>query len=244
MNCVHCGIEFDSGPRKDPRRRFCGERCSQRYWYLIYRDRNKEENRADRAPEAKLCECGCGQLAPIASQTQAKWGHIQGQPMRFVKGHHRRVHKTLEQAFLAHFKPGEPGICWLWQGQLSVAGYGRVSFGAGERMLAHRASIIIHYGPIADKYNVCHSCDNPPCVNPAHLFQGSHADNMQDAVAKGRMNRGEKSAGAILDEPAITEIRRLRRDEGWLQSEIASKFGIRPSHVSLIVNYKIWKHVP
>ena len=86
-----------------------------------------------------------------------------------------------------------PTGCWEWNGPRNKAGYGsyrRDLFQVPYKeavQLAHRHAYVLTHGPIPDGMCVCHTCDNPPCINPDHLFLGSQADNHHDAQAKGRM---------------------------------------------------------
>jgi len=82
---------------------------------------------------------------------------------------------------------------------------------------------------------VCHHCDNPPCVNPAHLFVGTHSDNMADMVAKGRSRRGENAGPARLTNAEAEEIRKAR-DGGESCTAIARRFGVSMTTVSTITN--------
>ncbi len=82
-----------------------------------------------------------------------------------------------------------PGDCWEWTAYRDPNGYGRMSAGQGQVVLAHRLSYRLHHGDLEDGMGVLHRCDNPPCVNPTHLFAGTQSDNMQDCSAKGRTTR-------------------------------------------------------
>jgi hypothetical protein len=77
--------------------------------------------------------------------------------------------------------------CWEWQGSLNRLGYGRFTNFDGRRdWLAHRLSYRLFIGEFDEELRVCHSCDNPRCVNPNHLFLGTAKDNTQDSIRKGR----------------------------------------------------------
>ena len=78
------------------------------------------------------------------------------------------------------------GACWIWVGALDTDGYGMIAVGRGPKS-AHRISWILKNGEIPDGKHVLHTCDNPACVNPDHLFLGTHSDNMKDGVKKGRI---------------------------------------------------------
>jgi len=125
---------------------------------------------------------------------------------------------------------GEDG-CHLWTGPKNNRGYGRISRGRrGEgRVFAHRLSWGIHFGPIPEGKVVCHHCDNPPCVNPKHLFIGTNSDNLKDAVRKGRHHNGRRPRGAEHHNAKlavhIDEIRD-RLAAGESQRSIAKRFGV------------------
>lgn len=127
--------------------------------------------------------------------------------------------------------------CWEWTGCRSRKGYGR--FNAGRPGLAHRFAYERENGPIPPGLLVCHRCDNPSCVNPAHLFLGTPADNSADMVRKGRSPRspGERSGKCRLTDRQV-EIIRWRAACGTPLNEIADEFGVHPSYVSRLVRHE------
>lgn len=130
--------------------------------------------------------------------------------------------------------------CWIWTGYCHpTRGYGQIgrggrSAGIGE---THRVAWEVTHGPIPKWMFVCHTCDNPPCCNPAHLFLGTPADNVADMLAKGRAARGARLPHTKLTSEQVVEVRGLWAS-GWKQSAIARRFGVSQSHVSGIVNGK------
>jgi hypothetical protein len=84
-------------------------------------------------------------------------------------------------------KVDKSGDCWLWTGHRGCKGYG-AAWAEGRHQAAHRVSWELAFGAIPDGLHVLHHCDNPPCVNPDHLWLGTNSDNQRDCVAKGRAN--------------------------------------------------------
>lgn len=98
-------------------------------------------------------------------------------------------------------KSGGAAACWPWTAARDPKGYGTIRSDIGRaNKFAHRAAWEVTNGAIPDGLLVCHRCDNPPCCNPAHLFLGTHADNMADCSAKGRTCRGDRHGSRLHPE--------------------------------------------
>lgn len=134
--------------------------------------------------------------------------------------------------------------CWEWNKTRESRNYGTLFFN-GKKIRASRFSWQIHRGFIPDGLCVLHSCDNPPCVNPDHLFLGTMTDNTADRHAKNRDGHclGESHGMAKLTNEDILKIRseyQYRVNGGPI---LGPKFGVDPSLITMIVRHKIWKHI-
>jgi len=143
---------------------------------------------------------------------------------------------------------GPAGDCWKWIGWMHDNRYGGFDVGA-VTCLAHRVSYAISHGRIPRGMCVLHSCDEPSCVNPAHLWLGTQADNMRDMRKKGRAStgehapRGEQVGNSKLSELQVLEIRDMYAGGGYMQRQLAGEFGVSGQLISRIVRREIWTHI-
>lgn len=171
----------------------------------------------------KLCECGCGQLAPIAKQTKARLGHVQGQPVRFICGHaSKRTPHSYEVRNCGYDTP-----CWVWVRSVMKSGHGHVNAG-GRYMPAHVAEWQKVHGPVPLGMQLHHRCENPPCVNPAHLI----------AITPAEHNR----LHSPLDEDDVRSIRR-RLVAGARSVDLAAEYGVSTFTIADIKRWRSWKDV-
>lgn len=151
---------------------------------------------------------------------------------------------TWEERFFGNISyidgQGPDGSCWEWSGDRSEDGYGRFTSPKYNTVQAHRMSYILHIGDFNRKLLVCHTCDNPPCVNPAHLFLGTHWDNAKDKVNKGR----QLKTSSKLTEEMVIEIRKLYDTNTYVQRTLADMYGVSIYAIADIIKRNSWKDVP
>lgn len=165
----------------------------------------------------------------------------------FKRGENRMANPTvskLEQRFWAKVAlTANPNRCWLWSAGLDGHGYGQIKV-KGKHRRAHRLAWFFVKGEYPTLF-LLHSCpggDNPLCVNPNHLREGTAKDNSEDAVKRGQMPLGEQRTGAKLTNEQVAEIKR-RLATGESGARIARAFGVGHSTVQLIRVGRNWKHI-
>jgi hypothetical protein len=187
------------------------------------------------------CRCTCGHQSEVRSNALRK-----GRSTKCPSCANRiRARRVFEARFWG--KTDRTGSCWLWLGTRDKDGYGK--YGARSitnEILAHRIAWTLTRGEIPSDMLVCHSCDNPPCINPEHLFLGSPLDNTRDMDKKGRRKshgpRGERAWTSKLNAASVLEIRQKRAD-GALLTALAHEYNVTTQTIWQITSGRAWTHV-
>lgn len=185
----------------------------------------------------------------------------------------REAERIAERFWMKVDKSAGPDDCWLWISGMSN-GYGRFGIRQGVIEYAHRMAWLLTKGPIPDGLFACHKCDNPRCVNPAHLFLGTHLDNIADRDAKGRVAKGDKAGArtkrenmprgdihwskrtpermprgsarpdAKLTEADVCAIRARYSQGGTSYRLLGLEYRVDTYSIRAIIKRRSWRHVP
>lgn len=152
----------------------------------------------------------------------------------------------MDESFADRFwsKVDPSGDCWEWTAHRKSRGYGQFTVRKGQFYGAHNVSFALVHGPIPPGKVICHRCDNPPCVNPDHLFLGTQVDNAVDMLAKDRGNRarGAAQASARLTEDDVRAIRQAEKGRRYLR-DLAEKYGVSVRTIQQVRRGATWRHV-
>lgn len=186
----------------------------------------------------KLCECGCGLPTTINKLSNKGKGLVKGQPNRFLKGHRRQPTPITLTDILTNTKGSDTG-CLEWQRGKDKNGYGKICIDY-QSLNVHRLVYKLVHGAIPEGAVIRHRCDNPSCVNPEHLLAGTHADNANDKVLRGRSCAGTRNWSAVLTEAQVVDI--LASKEA--RKSLALRYGVSAVTISFIRLGRTWKHIP
>lgn len=175
-------------------------------------------------------------------------GFRPGGSFRISEATEKEKRKRLLKSFEKHVIRQDG--CWSWKGPIDHGGYPVMSC---KRDIGpdrgHKASWIIHKGLIEKGKHICHTCDNRICTNPDHLWSGTHKENNDDKIAKGRANWvkpplkiGSKNGSSVLKEEQVKEIYKLL-EKGLTHRDIGRQYGVSKTTIWRIVHKKNWKHV-
>lgn len=176
----------------------------------------------------------CGIAFGVEPRKIARARYCSRKCLGIANGHRQRKIDLVD--FFANATTGDG--CWEWKFGRNQDGYGQVLI-EGVKRPAHDVAYERAYGPLPEGYFACHSCDNPPCIRPDHLFAGTPLDNARDAAAKGRLSHGENHYAARLTEG---DVRAIRSDPRGC-FVLAKVFGVSKQAILRIRWRRTWKHV-
>jgi hypothetical protein len=251
LKCKQCASPFQA---QNPKQACCSNACAgkakrERFVITCSRCDKPFEVPRNRLEAVRFCSRACRRVDRV--NCAACGNPFTPKPSQLARGGGkycslpcwRKAHtKPDEQRFWS--KVDKTGDCWIWTAGKNQDGYGLFCTGPRSGMQhhpAHRYAWELTHGEITDGQWVLHRCDNPPCVNPAHLFLGNARDNVDDMHAKQRHCFGERHHSAKLTEEQIKDIR--ARYKPGAGNVLAREFGVALSTIMQIVKRRTWTHL-
>jgi len=188
------------------------------------------------------CACDCGNSLPSYDS--------RGRSKQWLRGHAPKRPRKLQPVWERFWRfvnqtPEWTDGCWEWIGSLRSTGYGQLYF-KGKPAAAHRVSYILNNGPIPLGMFVCHTCDNPRCVRPDHLWLGTAADNTHDMDVKGRaVRRGPRGERSSKSKLTIAQVQLIRiRYPAESITELAREYSVSFNSIRRIITGASWGWLP
>jgi len=163
-----------------------------------------------------------------------------------------KLKETFTERFWSRVDKNGPNGCWIWKGELSESGYGRVKR-LGEHLSCHRLTFGWMFGAPPKHLLVCHHCDTPACVRPDHLFLGTVQDNVDDCIKKNRRRyhqgekiwmMGERNCKAKLTDSLVRMIRAKDFENYSAKIFMSRELGISDKSLNNVIARRTWKHIP
>jgi hypothetical protein len=202
-----------------------------------------------RCPGEVECSCAsCGKNFVRPYRMNAKRKLKPQYCSKACLAHARKINAEIrlaERFWSKVYRDADPDKCWVWRAQIDKNGYGKFQLRHGEPALAHRVSYMLAHGymPPSEQL-VCHECDNPPCVNPKHLWLGDDKTNHDDCVAKGRHSPIPVVRGSAVNTSKLTEAQaREVLTSPLSNTQLGQKFGVSKTAIRLIRTGKNWSHL-
>ncbi len=243
MTCIACGKDFLAYPDQVKRGggKFCSRTCANRTLAIVQQGENHPMYKGGPEMVLRTCEMCGKEFSALA--TSVKYGNARLCSLECQRASIYAARATRHQHFMENFwshldMSGGPDACWTWTGKTNAGGYGFVF-----NLLMHRVAYELTNGPIPEGLDILHSCDNPPCCNPAHLRPGTQRDNTQDMVERDRYISGEAHPGAKLTWQD-TEAIRAAYASGIPQTTIAKQYGVVQGTISRITRGAGWVKPP
>lgn len=264
MTCVKCGKQYSLFPsvvKAQPNRQYCSNACRRtrvtRQCASCGKDFEVKPSTVKTAP-AKFCSRECVAASPkgVTRPCLTCGKPVYAPPAKAARGHgtycsmacspQNRPVAILER-FWDKVDRRDPDDCWMWQANKNEDGYGLIRY--NRRITgAHRVVLLMTGVEIPKDKEVMHSCDNPGCVNPAHLSLGSHHENILDMVSKGRYSearpRGQAHSSTKLSDVEVLAIRATFDARTKTSAALAREHGMSTSAMYSLTHRKTWKHLP
>lgn len=181
-----------------------------------------------------LCQCDCGDKKAICAKDLKRGGTV---------GCGCGVNPTIDHRLWFRIRKDHKSGCWLWQGAIGSAGYGKIGTNRDGVWDVHRFVFEQIHGTIPIGLCVLHRCDKRLCCNPTHLFLGTQAENMADMARKGRSTKSSHGRNGKLNPSEVREIRARYANGGTTFVQLASEYGVVFETIGDIVQRKTWKTV-